>query len=152
MALCNLFLDLAVLHRSHRSFHFLNLFPFVLRISQNRCNITTGCSGYFCYLSYSFMLTRVQIYNCASCFFVNRHIPFSHRLKIHAFYAKIISYLPPKNMFSNFLVFFVYPVLCAPHTVFWFLCLFSFFLCGQTNKVGLPSRSISYTQIAYTRP
>ena len=40
------------------------------------------------------------------------------------FMQKITSYLPPKrmfSMFSNFLVFFVYPVLNTPHTVFRFL-------------------------------
>ena len=40
------------------------------------------------------------------------------------FMQKIMSNLPPKrmfSMFSNFLVFFVYPVLYTPHTVFRFL-------------------------------
>jgi hypothetical protein len=52
-------------------------------------------------------------------------------------------YLPtPKqmfSMFSNFLVFFVYPVLYTPHTVFRFL---SFFSLGYLEKFSIkPDRS-----------
>jgi hypothetical protein len=50
---------------------------------------------------------------------------FSYKLKTHGLNAKnIMLPTPPKSMFSmfsNFLVFFVYPALYTPHTVFWFL-------------------------------
>ena len=66
---------------------------------------------------------------------------------------KIISYLPPRRMFSNFLVFFVYPVLYTPHTVFWFLCLFYSWLYLTTEIIHFlpwrPNQKYIHTRLIY---